>query len=255
VEALVQAHNAGGSATDPVCGMAVDAATTQHRHTHHGHATPSARPAAAASSPPIQKNIWEKRRSRRPRRRRRARSIPARCIRKSARSDRAPARFAAWRSSPKRAARMTAANERRHDPALLDRPRLTLPVLLLEMGGHFGTLRRCPTARRTCSSCLATPVVLWAAGRSSCAARNRSSRAISICSRSSPWAPASAYVYSVVATLAPGSVSSGLPRCTWRHGALFRGRGHHHRAGAARASAGTARPRLDGKRDPRADRR
>ena len=39
------------------------------------------------------------------------------------------------------------------------------------------------SCRTGCSSLLATPVVLWAAGRSSCAAGNRSSRAISTCSR------------------------------------------------------------------------
>ena len=35
VEALVQAHNAGGI-IDPVCGMTVDAATSPHRYTYHG---------------------------------------------------------------------------------------------------------------------------------------------------------------------------------------------------------------------------
>ncbi|MGA3307465.1 MAG: heavy metal translocating P-type ATPase [Xanthobacteraceae bacterium] len=34
----VDAHNAAGTAIDPVCGMKVDAATSPHRYTHEGHA-------------------------------------------------------------------------------------------------------------------------------------------------------------------------------------------------------------------------
>jgi Cu+-exporting ATPase len=38
VDLSVDAHNAAGTAIDPVCGMKVDAATSPHRYTHEGHA-------------------------------------------------------------------------------------------------------------------------------------------------------------------------------------------------------------------------
>ena len=77
------------------------------------------------------------------RRRPRARSTPARCIRKSARSAPAPARSAAWRSSPSSPAPTHGPN-----PELVDMTRrfwiglvLAVPVIALEMGGHlFGPL-------------------------------------------------------------------------------------------------------------------
>ena len=52
-----------------------------------------------------------------------------------------------------------------------------------------------------------------------------------------------AYGYSVVATLAPGLFPGGFRGHGGAVGGLFRGRRRHHRAGAARAGAGTARPR------------
>lgn len=110
MEALVQAHNAGGSATDPVCGMAVDAATTQHRHTHHGHAYAfcsagcrgkfAADPkkylgetAVAPAAPPPEGAIYTC-----PMHPEVRRVGPGACP------------ICGWRSSPKRAAPMTAAN-------------------------------------------------------------------------------------------------------------------------------------------------
>ena len=60
-----------------------------------------------------------------------------------------------------------------------------------------------------------------------------------------------AYVYSVVATLAPGHFSGFVPRTARRRAGLFRGGGGHRHAGAARAGAGAARAQPQTARDPR----
>ena len=68
------------------------------------------------------------------------------------------------------------------------------------------------------------------------------------------WAPASPIVYSVVATFAPGI----FPPAFRGHGGAvavyFEAASGHHRAGAARPGARTARARRDLRRDPRAAR-
>ena len=100
-------HDHGGQANgehrvkDPVCGMWVDPHTTEHRAEHDG------RPyyfllgrLPRRSSWPIPRTISIRSMRRRPSPCRRARSTPARCIRRSGRSARAPARSAAWRWSP-----------------------------------------------------------------------------------------------------------------------------------------------------------
>ena len=69
----------------------------------------------------------------------RARSTPARCIPRSGRRARAPARSAAWRSNP-----WSSTAETGPSPELVDMTRrfwiglaLSLPVVALEMGGHL----------------------------------------------------------------------------------------------------------------------
>ena len=54
-----------------------------------------------------------------------------------------------------------------------------------------------------------------------------------------------AWVYSVVATLAPGLFPPAFRGARRRGRGLFRGGGRHHRAGAARPGAGAARARAD----------
>ncbi len=54
-----------------------------------------------------------------------------------------------------------------------------------------------------------------------------------------------AYIYSVVAVLAPQIFPPAFPRARRLGRGLFRGRRGHHRAGAARAGTGTARARTD----------
>ena len=110
---------------------------------------------------------------------------------------------------------------------------------------------RCRTG---CSSSLATPVVLWAGwpffvrGGQSLATRNLNMFTLIALGTGVAW------IYSVVATVAPGPVSAGVPRPRRRGRGLFRGRRRDHRAGAARPGAGAARPRADLRRDPRAAR-
>ena len=62
-----------------------------------------------------------------------------------------------------------------------------------------------------------------------------------------------AYLYSLAATFAPGC-SRRLSATAWRRRGLFRSGRRHHRAGAARPGAGTARARADRRRHPRAAR-
>ena len=117
-----------------------------------------------------------------------ARSTPARCIRRSGRSAPAPARSAAWRSNRRIATADTGPN-----PELVDMTRrfwiglvLTLPVFVLEMGAHLvgahgwvdpSVIELYPVRLRDAGGAVGR------AGRSSCAAGSRSSRAISTCSR------------------------------------------------------------------------
>ena len=90
---------AATGAIDPVCGMTVDPHTTPHRHTHHGRpyyfCSAGCRTKFAADPAKYLSPASDKA----PSRCRRARSTPARCIRRCARSGPAPARSAAWRSS------------------------------------------------------------------------------------------------------------------------------------------------------------
>ena len=127
---------------------------------------------------------------------------------------------------------------------------LALPVMVLEMGGHFVGARigSTPTLSNYIQFAFATPVVLWAGwpffvrGWQSLVTRNLNmftliAMGIGV-----------AYVYSVVATFAPGIFPPAF-RGTRRAGGLFRGRQHDHRAGADRPGAGTARARGDLRRD------
>ncbi len=133
---------------------------------------------------------------------------------------------------------------------------LTLPVVVLEMGGHIPASACTTSSRRAsrpgCNSCWRRPVVLWAGwpffqrGWASLVNRSlnmftpdraRHRRGLSL----QPGRDLRARRF-------PGRVSRH-----GRHGrGLLRGRRGHHRAGAARPGAGTARARADRRRHPRA---
>ena len=103
-----------------------------------------------------------------------------------------------------------------------------------------------PAASRTgCSSCSRRRWCCGPAGRSSCAAGTRSSRRNLNMFTLIALGTGVAWLYSVVATVAPGHLPRRLPRHGRLGRGLFRGRRGHHRPGAARPGAGAARPRAD----------
>lgn len=155
------------SAVDPVCGMTVDPATTQHHAEHDSTAfIISAVPAAAPSSLPTRHAIFE------------GRAIAAGSVydRDLDLSDASRNPSAGTRSlsdlrhgvEPARSRDgrgRTQSRTRRYDAALLDRLALTAPVFLLEMGGHlFPALHHLVSERISgwIQFALATPLVIWA---------------------------------------------------------------------------------------------
>ena len=188
----------------------------------------------------------------------RARSTPARCIRRSARIIPAPARSAAWRWSRKSRRRATGPSAE-----LVDMTRrfwialaLSVPVFVLEMGGHLaGSHWFLPEGLSNwIQLALATPVALWAGwpfferGWASLKTRNLNMFTLIAMGVGVAWG------YSVVATVAPGLFPLGVPRRPWRGGCLFRSGGGHHDPCPARAGAGAESARSDRRRHPRAAR-
>ena len=115
-------------------------------------------------------------------------------------------------------------------------------------------LHRAGRRRTGSSSLLATPVVLWAGwpffvrGWQSLVTRNLNMFTLIAMGTGVAW------VYSVVATLAPGHLPAAFRGARRRGRRLLRGGGGHHGAGPARPGARTARPREHGRRHPRAAR-
>ena len=106
--------------------------------------------------------------------------------------------------------------------------------------------RAMPACARTwIEFALATPVVLWAGWpffvRGWASIVNRSLNMFTLIGLGA----GAAYLFSVVAALAPGSVSRIVSRRRRRGAGLLRGRRRHHRAGAARPGAGAARAQPD----------
>ena len=180
----------GSIVIDPVCGMKVDPAKTPHRHSHRrprlclllGRLPQQIhRRSGKISAQDAARPSW--------RQRRQARSTPARCIRKSGRSDRAPARSAAWRSS-----RSSVSGRSGPSDELIDMTRrfwigavLAVPVVILEMGGAFSrpqssSLHCRRKYRCGFNFCWRRRWCCGPAGRSSCAAGHRSATARSTCS-------------------------------------------------------------------------
>ena len=249
-----------GPARDPVCGMTVDPRDRKApQRAQRARPITSARPAAPRSSPPTPPNTST--RTSPPRRRL---PVPEGTIYtcpmhpQIRQAGPAPARSAAWRSSRRSSTADTGPN-----PELADMTRrfwvglaLCLPVFVLEMGAHIvgahGWID--PILSNWIQLAFATPVVLWAGwpffvrGWQSLvdaqsqhvhADRDGHRRRVPLQRRRD-----------ARARPLPG----GVPR-PWRRGrGLFRGRRRHHRAGAARPGARTARARADLGRDPRAAR-
>ena len=184
----------------------------------------------------------------------RARSTPARCIRRSARSGPEAARSAAWRWSRRSRACDDRAQPRarRHDAAVLDRRRAGACRSSCWRWAAISSARHGwidPTLSNWIQFVFATPVVLWAGwpffvrGWQSLLTRNLNMFTLIA------MGTGVAYVYSLVGTLAPQIFPADLPRPRRRGRGLFRGGGRHHRAGAARSGAGAARARCDVGRD------
>ena len=114
------------------------------RRSIKGKPTIFARPIAVRNSSPT-RSVISAREQKRPRRCRRsrcpkARSTPARCIRKSGRSDRAPARICGMALEPDSAGEETGPSGELADMTRrfwVSAPRWPLPLLMLEMGAHF----------------------------------------------------------------------------------------------------------------------
>ena len=131
---------------------------------------------------------------------------------------------------------------------------LALPVVAIDMGGHFGFWHSSGGAARLAQFVLTTPVVLWGGWpffvRGAQSLRTLNLNMFTLIAMGT----GVAYVFSVVAAAAPDVFPAIATRRPWRHPALFRGRRRHHRPGPARASARIARARLDVRRHQRADR-
>ena len=141
---------------------------------------------------------------------------------------------------------------RRHDAAVLDRARARCAGVRARNGRP--PARRCIEwlAQQTSNwvqFALATPVVLWAGwpfferGWASLVSRNLNMFTLIAMGTGVAW------IYSVVATLAPGAFPAAFRGQRRRGRGLFRSGGGHHRAGAARPGARTARARNDRRRD------
>jgi Cu+-exporting ATPase len=126
----------------------------------------------------------------------------------------------------------------------------------LEMGGHLTGCRLIwpATSPNWVQMVLATPVVLWAGWPFLRARLGLAQNAHLNMFTLIAMGTGVAWIYSMVATLAPGIVPGGVSHNGRLGRGLFRGGGGHHRAGPARAGARTARPGNDQRRDPRAAR-
>ena len=174
-------------ATDPVCGMKVDRATARHLARHDGARFYfcSARCKEKFEAAPER---LSRRPGRRPSRCRRARSTPARCIPRSSDGPGA-CPICGMALEPMG----VPAGDEGPNPELVDFSRrfsvsaaLTVPLLVIAMGPMLGLPVAAWIGERTArwlELVLATPVVLWAAGRSWCAAGARSAPCTPTCGR------------------------------------------------------------------------
>ena len=134
---------------------------------------------------------------------------------------------------------------------------LSVPLLVMAMAEHVVPGWHQALASRTAiwvQLALATPVVLWCGApffrRGWQSLVNRHLNMFTLIALGT----GVAYLYSLVATLAPRHLPGLVPRARGRRPGLFRGGCGHRHAGAARAGARTARPLADIRCDPRAAR-
>ena len=132
---------------------------------------------------------------------------------------------------------------------------LSAPLLGMAMAEHFGphSLHAALTSPLAVwvQLILATPVVLWGGApffrRGWESIANRHLNMFTLIALGT----GVAYLYSLVAALAPGIFPASFRTPEGDRAGLFRGGGGHRDAGAARAGAGTARPLANLERDPR----
>ncbi|MFY9895960.1 MAG: heavy metal translocating P-type ATPase [Xanthobacteraceae bacterium] len=208
MEALVQAH--GGGVIDPVCGMTVDAAASPHRYTHHGrdYAFCSAGCRAKFAADP-NKYLGEKA------------AAPAAPVPEDAIYT-CPMHPEVRQLGPGACHICGMALEPEAGGAddggeLGDMTRrfwvsaaLALPLLVLEMGGHFGFAPLPHGASEIVQLVLATPVVLWGGWPFFVrGARSLVSRHLNMFTLIAMGIGV-AYLYSLVAALAPGLFPPGF---------------------------------------------
>ena len=168
--------HAPDTATDPVCGMKVEDRDARNTAEHAGHTYYFCSPRCLAKFTAEPGALPEAGRSGAARRPSRARSTPARCIPRSARSARAAARSAAWRWSPLEVDRSSSGP----NPELVDMTRRLLDrrwrspcrSWRSRWAGTSPTCTCCSASgpRTGCSSCWRRRSCCGPAGRSSCAA-------------------------------------------------------------------------------------
>jgi Cu+-exporting ATPase len=133
---------------------------------------------------------------------------------------------------------------------------LSIPVLALEMGGHLTNLHMIlgPQTSNWLQMVLATPVVLWAGwpfferGWKSLVTRHLNMFTLIAMGTGAAW------IYSVVATVAPGVFPDTFRAEEGSVAVYFEAARRHHRPGPARAGSGTEGTRTDRRGDPRASR-
>src|SRR5208282_4973823 len=203
VAALVQAHNTGGGAIDPVCGMTVDPTTSPHHHTHHGqdYAFCSAGCCGKFAADPG-KYLKEKAAPAAPRPEGAIYTCPMHPEVRQVGPGACP--ICGMALEPE-------AGGADDGGELADMTRrfwvsavLALPVLVLEMSGHFGFAPLSHGASNLVQLVLATPVVLWGAWpffvRGVRSVITRQLNMFTLIAMGT----GVAYLYSLVAALAPG---------------------------------------------------
>ncbi len=210
VEALVQAHSAAGGAIDPVCGMTVDAATSPHHHSHHGRdyafcsagcrakfaADPNkylGEKAAAPDAPVLEGAIY---------------TCPMHPEVRQVGPGVCP--ICGMALEPEAGGADDGGELAEMTRRFWVSAALALPLLVLEMGGHFGFAPLPHGASEIAQLVLATPVVLWGGWPFFVrGARSLVTRHLNMFTLIA-MGTGVAYFYSLVAALAPGLFPSAF---------------------------------------------
>jgi Cu+-exporting ATPase len=211
VDHTAQRQNAKPAALDPVCGMTVDPATSPHRHVHAGHAYHFCSPRCRGEFAADPEKYLHGAPAQRPQPAAPAGTIYTCPMHPQVRQQ-GPGScpICGMALEP-----LAGGEETGPNPELLDMTRrfwigaaLALPTAMLEMGAHFPGLNLHhyvpPQVSVWLEFLLATPVVLWAGWpffvRGWASVRNRSLNMFSLIALGI----GAAYLYSLVATFAPG---------------------------------------------------